>query len=175
MTHLLNTAFNRLDTLQVVEKKEASPPPELVETANDDTKKAKANPLEAIAAMIKSIRTPAPKPRSSKLDLVRPKPPVPPKAGTQEADTWGIQVGAFSAYGSAFERAQEAVEALPEMLKKTRAVVDRAFGDPRRLYRARLLGISERLARDACRELIVRQFACVPIPPDGGLVAVAKR
>ena len=77
-------------------------------------------------------------------------------------------------YGTAFQKIQEAVEAIPSMPKSARAVVDRAFGDSRRLYRARLVGISEWLARDACRKLILKQFVCVPIPPKDGFVTIAR-
>ena len=90
------------------------------------------------------------------------------------ATSWGIQVGAFSAYGMAFQKTQDAVEAQPQLLNSARVVVDRAFGDSRRLYRARLLGISEQSARDACRRLIIDQFACIPIPPEGEFLTIAK-
>lgn len=175
MTHLLNVAFNRLNTLQLVERKKEAPAPEVAELQDSEIAISSMSPLDAIASIIKSIRTPKTKPRSSKLDMVRPKPPVPPKVASVDQDGWGIQVGAFTAYGTAFERTQKAVEALPDILKSARAVVDRAFGDSRRLYRARLLGISEKSARRACRELLVRQFACAPIAPEGGIVTIAAR
>ena len=176
MAHLLNIGFNRLQTLQVGEEREKPPPPLPIESKNTAREIAKIGPLDAIADIIKSIRTPTPrsKPRSSKLDLIKPKPPAPPKAKAEGADTWGIQIGSYSAYGTAFQRIQEAKDALPDVLTSARTVVDRAFGDSRRLYRARLLGISEQLARNACRTLIIRQFVCVPIPPEEGLLTVAK-
>jgi len=176
MAHLLNIGFNRLQTLQVVEERERPPPPQPVGSKNTGREIAQIGPLDAIADMIKSIRTPTPqpKPRSSKLDLLKPKPPAPPKAKTEGADSWGIQVGAYSAYGTAFQRIQDAIDALPNVLTTARMVVDRAFSDSRRLYRARLLGISEQSARIACRTLIIRQFVCVPIPPEDGLLTVAK-
>ena len=139
-----------------------------------ERKTAKIGPLAAITRVFKPIRTPVPKPRSSKLDLLRPKPPVPPTASARETGDWGIQVGAYSVYGAAFQKIQEAVEAMPNMPKSARAVVDRAFGDSHRLYRARLLGVSERLARDACRKLILKQFVCVPVPPKDGFVTIAR-
>ena len=74
----------------------------------------------------------------------------------------------------AFQKTQDAVEAQPQLLNSARVVVDRAFGDSRRLYRARLLGISEQSARDACRRLIIDQFACIPIPPEGEFLTIAK-
>ena len=176
MAHLLNIGFNRLQTLQVVEEREKSPPPQLFEPNNTEQELAQIGPLDAIAEMIKSFRTatPTPKPRSSKLDLIKPKPPAPPKAKAEGTGSWGIQVGAYSTYGTAFQRIQDAVDALPNVLTFARTVVDRAFGVSRRLYRARLLGISEQSARNACRTLIIHQFVCVPIPPKDGLLTVAE-
>jgi D-alanyl-D-alanine carboxypeptidase len=176
MAHLLNIGFNRLQTLQVVEEREKSPPPQLFEPNNTEQELAQIGPLDAIAEMIKSFRTamPIPKPRSSKLDLIKPKPPAPPKAKAEGTGSWGIQVGAYSTYGTAFQRIQDAVDALPNVLTSARTVVDRAFGVSRRLYRARLLGISEQSARNACRTLIIHQFVCVPIPPKDGLLTVAE-
>ena len=126
--------------------------------------------------MIKSLRTPTPTPkaRSSRLDLIKPKPPVPPKAKAEGTGSWGIQVGADSTYSTAFQRIQDAVDALPNVLTSARTVVDRAFGVSRRHYRARLLGISEQSARNACRTLIIHQFVCVPITPKDGLLTVAE-
>ena len=176
MAHLLNIGFNRLQTLQVVEQRVKSPPPQPVEAKNPDRKIAQIGPLDAIAELIKSLRTPTPrpKPRSSKLDLLKPKPPAPPKAMAEGTDSWGIQVGAYSVYGTAFQRIHEAIDALPDVLASARTVVDRAFGDSRRLYRARLLGISEQSARNACRTLIIHQFVCVPISPEDWVLTIAK-
>ncbi len=174
MAYLLNVGFNRLQTLQVVAKRKPRPKPKPQKMKEAERKTAKLGPLDAIAKVIKSVRTPTQKPRSSKLGLLKPKPPAPPKAGTQLATSWGIQVGAFSAYGMAFQKTQDAVEAQPQLLNSARVVVDRAFGDSRRLYRARLLGISEQSARDACRRLIIDQFACIPIPPEGEFLTIAK-
>ena len=176
MAYLLNVAFNRLEALQIVKKRETPPKPrpKPVRLKKVERKTAKIGPLATITRVFKPIRTPVPKPRSSKLDLLRPKPPVPPTASARETGDWGIQVGAYSVYGAAFQKIQEAVEAIPSMPKSARAVVDRAFGDSRRLYRARLVGISEWLARDACRKLILKQFVCVPIPPKDGFVTIAR-
>ena len=178
MTHLLNIAFNRIETLQLVADKKqdkAAPEPEKPKTDEADTKQAMPNALDILAAVIKAIRSSESEPKSSEIAVVKPKPPALPKAATQQPASWGIQVGSYSAYGIAFEQTQEAVQALPRLLGTARAVVDRALGGTRRLYRARLLGITERSARNACLALIVKQFPCVPIPPDGSLVTLAER
>lgn len=155
MTHLLNVAFKRL------------------ETSRRAAKRGKAG-RKAVA----SVRIPAPKPRSSKLDLLRSKPPAPVVAGMGEnvrgTGDWGIQVGAHWARRVALRKIRKAVEALPDLPASVHAAVDRASAGPRRFYRARLWGFSERLARDACRRLAVRQLACVPVRPKGGLVTIAS-
>ena len=139
-----------------------------------ELKTAKLGPLNTIKTTKNSTRIPTQKPRSSKLDFIKAKPLAPPKAGIREAASWGIQVGAFSTYGIAFQKTQDALNAQPKLLHSARAAVDRVFGNSRRLYRARLLGITEQSARDACRRLILDQFVCIPIPPEGEFLAIAK-
>lgn len=152
MAYLLNVAFKRL------------------EASRRAAKRGKTG-RKAVA----SIRIPAPKPRSSKLDLLRSKPPAPVVAeNTRGMGDWGIQVGAHWARRVALRKIREAVEALPDLPASVHAAVDRASVGPRQFYRARLWGFSERLARDACRRLAVRQLACVPVRPKGGLVTIAS-
>lgn len=161
MAYLLNVAFKRLETSRRAAKR--------------------GKPKRKTVA---SVRIPAPKPRSSKLDLLRSKPPAPVVAGMADmagigenvrgTGDWGIQVGAHWARRVALRKIRKAVEALPDLPASVHAAVDRASVGPRRFYRARLWGFSERLARDACRRLAVRQLACVPVRPKGGLVTVAS-
>ena len=75
---------------------------------------------------------------------------------------------------AAVQKIQDALDVQPILLHSARAEVDRVFGDTRRLYRARLLDITEQSARDACRRLIRDQFVCIPIPPEGEFLAIAK-
>ena len=124
MAHLLNVAFERL------------------ETSRRAAKRGKAG-RKAVA----SVRIPAPKPRSSKLDLLRSKPPARGTAGTagtvasaRETGDWGIQVGAHWAHRVALRQVRKAVEALPDLPASVRAAVERASVGSRRLYRARLWG-----------------------------------
>ena len=158
MAYLLNVAFKRLETSRRAAKR--------------------GKPRRKAVA---SIRIPAPKPRSSKLDLLRSKPAAPVVAGVagmgesaRGTGDWGIQVGAHWARRVALSKIREAVEALPDLPASVHAAVDRASVGPRQFYRARLWGFSERLARDACRRLAARQLACVPVRPKGGLVTVAS-
>ncbi len=152
MAYLLNVAFKRLKASQRVAKR--------------GTAGRKA---------VASLRIPAPKPRSSKLDLLRSKPPAPVMtAGARETGDWGIQVGTHWTRRLALRKVRKAAEALPDLPASVRATVDRTSAGPRRLYRARLWGLSERLARDACRRLTVRRLACAPVRPKGGLVIIAS-
>ena len=134
---------------------------------------SKSRGLVAIPSVLKYSRTPKSKPRASKLYFVRPKPPTPPKVELINSVGWGVQVGVFSAYETAFDQTQRAIKALPSILTSARAEVDRAFGDYRQLYRARLLGLSETSARSACIKLLIQEFACLPIAPKGNIVKLA--
>lgn len=174
MAYLMNVGFGRLQSLQVVERRKPVPKPRRQEMRGIEPKTAKFGPLNTIKTTKNSTRMPTQKPRSSKLDFIKPKPLAPPKAGIRAAASWGIQVGAFSTYGIAFQKTQDALNAQPKLLHSARAAVDRIFGNSRRLYRARLLGITEQSARDACRRLILNQFVCIPVPPDGEFLAIAK-
>ncbi len=169
MAHLLNAAFDRLRTARVEARKRT--PPKRKPAPGVPRKLAAAG---AHANALGPGRIPRPKPRSSKLDLLKPKPPVPAGAGAREAGGWGIQVGTYSAYAAALRQIGEAADALPDLLRSARTAVDRTVGDSRPLYRARFLGFSERTAREACRRLVLHRLACIPVPPKGGFVTLAR-
>ncbi len=75
---------------------------------------------------------------------------------------WAIQVGAFSRIAPAHLAATQAKGKLPKTLKSATVNVS-PNGD---LYRARLIGLSEKQAQAACKQLIDRGTACITISPD---------
>ena len=76
---------------------------------------------------------------------------------------WGVQVGAFSRYSPAHLAAVKAQQNLPFQIKDIRVAVDEADGHSGKLYRARLVGLAQDEAADACRELRARQIPCLVV------------
>ncbi|MEH6630934.1 MAG: D-alanyl-D-alanine carboxypeptidase [Halopseudomonas aestusnigri] len=78
---------------------------------------------------------------------------------------WGIQVGAFKKYEPAKMAADQALAQITTNIRGTEVhiqQVDKAEGS---LYRARLKGLNEVAARNACRELKEQRMSCVAVPP----------
>ena len=88
-------------------------------------------------------------------------------------DLWGVQVGAFSQEGPARAALTSAQKLAPKLLQSAQLFIERARPDQKPLYRARLLGLSEKEARRACETLKTKKMACVPVPPDA-IVSVAS-
>jgi D-alanyl-D-alanine carboxypeptidase len=76
---------------------------------------------------------------------------------------WGVQVGAYSRYTPARLAAVKAQQNLPFQIRDTRIAVDEAEGHSGKLYRARLVGLAQSEASDACRELRARQIPCLVV------------
>jgi D-alanyl-D-alanine carboxypeptidase len=79
---------------------------------------------------------------------------------------WSVQVGAFRRQASAEKEASRVFEAMPA-LRGVRVAIETASEKGKALFRARLVGLTEDAARDACSALKRKQFACLPIRPDG--------
>jgi D-alanyl-D-alanine carboxypeptidase len=80
-----------------------------------------------------------------------------------EKSIWGVQVGAFYSLSPAREAAQEAAERLPEVLAGTQVVIPQVQSERGRLYRARLMGLSETKARKACLRLRSLEIDCLVV------------
>jgi D-alanyl-D-alanine carboxypeptidase len=100
------------------------------------------------------------------------KKPVPPKAPVIEigsAETaipdpsWGIQVGAYYRYKPAKKAAVGAVKHLPDLLANSRVTITHVKGQRGRIYRSRLIGLTEAKARSACRRLEKKKLDCLVI------------
>jgi D-alanyl-D-alanine carboxypeptidase len=76
---------------------------------------------------------------------------------------WGVQVGAFSRYNQAHLAAEKAQAKLPFEIHDTRIAVDETDGRGGKLFRARLVGLAQNEANDACRELRARQTPCLVV------------
>ena len=86
-------------------------------------------------------------------------------AGT--AGDWSVQVGAFHSYEPAEAMARTAVERVPELANSSRIEIPSAAGNEGTLYRARLGGFSESLAREACRRLEAAEMDCLVVKGGG--------
>jgi D-alanyl-D-alanine carboxypeptidase len=85
---------------------------------------------------------------------------------------WGVQVGAFSRYTPARLAAVKAQQNLPFQIKDTHVAVDEADGRSGKLYRARLVGLAQNEANDACRELRARQIPCLVVQANTAVAMV---
>ncbi|WP_119462302.1 D-alanyl-D-alanine carboxypeptidase [Rhodospirillaceae bacterium SYSU D60014] len=82
------------------------------------------------------------------------------------AGPWGIQVGAFSQFEPAHRVATKAAESAEMLLRDARVVVHERAKNSRRLYRARIIGLSEKDARAACRLLESKKMPCLVVRLD---------
>jgi D-alanyl-D-alanine carboxypeptidase len=145
----------------------------------------------ALAAAIPPL--PLPKPDSGPIDLAVAQAPTlaaetPALAAeTDEGDAadenpaeltdeegWGIQVGAFTRREPAEQAAAIAISSMPEMLAGARPQVIEVITGTATIYRARLSGLAEANAHEACRQLRARQAACLTVRP-GGTVEVSAQ
>lgn len=106
---------------------------------------------------------------------------IPPKSSTKfskasakieepahQTSSWGIQVGAFARYGTAMNAASEAQRKLAKAMPSGRAAVTSHRSQGQTVYRARLIGISELQARQACHKLDQsRRSSCHVVAPEG--------
>ncbi len=81
------------------------------------------------------------------------------------ADSWSIQVGAFSRYNAAKEAALGATGKAAQTLAGAKVFVMEIDGQGGKLYRARLTDLDEGEAREACRLLTKQNQACLVVAP----------
>ena len=79
---------------------------------------------------------------------------------------WGIQVGAYSNDGPARAVIETVRSHLGPALRHGRERVERVHRRHGTIYRARIMGLREVEARDACAILLTRHLPCVPVPAD---------
>ncbi len=96
------------------------------------------------------------------------KPSTPRLQNTGGKAGWSIQVGAFKAKAPARRAAKRAARQLSGKHRGTRVLIlPTKLGDEL-IYRARLVGLSQNSATEACRRLKSRRVSCVPVPPQRG-------
>ncbi|WP_120497032.1 D-alanyl-D-alanine carboxypeptidase [Kiloniella sp. EL199] len=86
-------------------------------------------------------------------------------AAVQPISDWGIQVGAFRKYEPAKMAADQALAQIKSTPTGTQVHIQQVNKADGSLYRARLKGLDEVAARNACRELKQQRMSCVAVPP----------
>lgn len=94
--------------------------------------------------------------------------PVPEERGDSPVVVrhWGIQVGAYSSAPPARAIIATARDHLGPALGHARERVERVQRRHGTIYRARIMGLREVEARDACAILVTKHLPCVPVPGD---------
>lgn len=82
---------------------------------------------------------------------------------------WGIQVGAFNDMPASQEALELAVRYAPDLLRATRRHVVAIDVAGNRLYRARMVGLDQQAASNACARLQATGMACLTIAPGEGV------
>ncbi len=79
---------------------------------------------------------------------------------------WGVQVGAFYQQRAAERAALAAATRAPDLLGQAQVLVTDIRGQRGRIFRARLVGLSESGARDACNRLKAAKIDCLVVQVD---------
>ena len=152
----------------------AVPPPGAVESV--PLVDPQRRPTENAAAAAPAQETQAT--ARARADVPPPAPPKPAttaaaKAGTslefqvveprRKPGRYGVQVGAFYRYRPAKQAAQKAFKKAPKLLADAELSVTHVRGARGKLYRSRLVGLSKRDARQACRKLRSLKVDCMVV------------
>lgn len=78
---------------------------------------------------------------------------------------WGVQVGAFSRFAPAHLAATQATRAVPDLLGPALINIEETTLDNQRIYRARVIGLSEDEAQAACSALKAKEIPCRVVKP----------
>ena len=86
---------------------------------------------------------------------------------------WGVQVGTFKAADAAKRRIRQATLVAPTYLKPAIGWVEPLEQPNRTLYRAKLAGMSKRMAHNTCRILVKKNIRCIAVPPSQTMAFLA--
>jgi D-alanyl-D-alanine carboxypeptidase len=151
VAHLINAAF--AGTLTPSTTRVAALP-------NKPTKSAKASKTTKVASA-KPAKVPA-----GKLAALSPNPSAVDSG--ESITNWAIQVGAYSKQASARTAANKAMAKLRQIADSAEIAV---VGGGKALYRARIVGLTESSAQEACRLLKRGGTDCMAIHPSASSVA----
>jgi D-alanyl-D-alanine carboxypeptidase len=162
MIKLLNTGFSKASKLRVAE---LLPP---IPTLRPQTLLAAAQAPQTMQTT--QIATQVPKPQDGRTTVVTASvlpTQIPEHLESGSADDhsdWGVQVGAYSTEMRAKRSIAAAKGHLPDMLGESENRVEILERRSGAIFRARLFGLTEEEAREACLSLKRRHLPCVPVP-----------
>jgi D-alanyl-D-alanine carboxypeptidase len=96
---------------------------------------------------------------------------VAPSASTKKG--WAVQIGAYSRPGPA-KLAVAKVQKRDAALKGRPIEIMRGEGDEDELYRARVVGLTQSAARQACDRLRKQKIECLVVPPEESAAATIR-
>jgi D-alanyl-D-alanine carboxypeptidase len=168
MINLMNTGFKKASELRVAEL--LPPVPTL-------------RPAIQLASATAKATTQVPTPEGGRTKVVTASVlPTAPSAQLESGSVddhsdWGVQVGAYSTEMRAKRSIATAKGHLPDMLGEAENRVEILERRSGAIFRARLFGLTEDEAREACLSLKRRHLPCVPVPGSmdlGATVATGK-
>jgi D-alanyl-D-alanine carboxypeptidase len=144
----------------------AAAPAKNVKSANGKTKTASAS-ASAAATPVKSVTMPASQGGKSRVARNATS-----ASASEEGDrepSWGIQVGAYGRYGTAYQAANEAQKQIAQLFPLARVTVLSHRANGQMIYRARLVGATESQARAACKKMAnsPKSAPCQIVAPEG--------
>ena len=74
--------------------------------------------------------------------------------------SWGIQIGAFATYNLAQDELNQAITVLRQSSYGQANITVYQAGKGKTFYRARLLGLTNQKAAEACKLLVKKTFSC---------------
>jgi len=86
-----------------------------------------------------------------------------PSGNPSPPGLWAVQVGAYSTAQPAESAAASAAGRIPALLGDTQVAVIPVDRNGARIYRARLIGLNENDAREACRRLSTQRIPCLAV------------
>ncbi len=163
MAQLLDTAFHRapgsagIEMAELPEQKEEA---ELAAAEDSARPKAKADGSQYRTVMKAMAAARAGQVTTSHTKLVaHAQPAKAAEEGDADDDNWGIQVGAFAQQAKARHAADAALHKLGKLAADGEISVSPGKGH-HRVYRARVIGLPEDTAHEACRRLNKSHVSC---------------
>jgi len=172
MAKIMDEAFDRAGPVLIAAAEPPPPKPDwaqtpvLAATGGADSYGLPSNSIAGLITRTESVPIPAgqgdwssatqPDSIPATQEAALPIPDATPMAGD-----WGIQVGAFSRFAAAHSAALGATQRAPELLGDARVNIEELQNELGTIYRARLIGIDETTATDACRLLRAADQPCI--------------
>ena len=154
MIRLLNQAFAS------IKAGDEPPLPQAIAAGDNEIEAVPEGDAEAGSKPGVVRNEPAPRKAATGKRRTRPTRTSIARAADRRTNNWGVQIGAYYQYAPAHLAATRAARVVPGLMR-TRLSIVTSKGRRKTLYRARLLGMSERKARRACARLKAKKMDCL--------------